>query len=266
MTSTRQSLYQMSALMSAKSTFDIPSKLITTLRAASNVTVLTGAGISAESGIPTFRDAQTGLWSQYRPEDLSTPQAFHNDPRLVWEWHAWLGERIAQADPNPGHLALVDLERHVPKLTLVTQNVDGLHQRAGSRNVTELHGNIARTRCVAENIVVESQIETSELPPRCPHCGGLLRPDLVWFGELLPEDALQLARDAARSCDLFFSIGTSGEVEPAASLLSQALRRGATIVIVNPAMTPSSSQKFYVLSGPSGQVLPALVRAAWPDP
>jgi NAD-dependent deacetylase len=251
--------------MSAESTLNISSELVTTLRAARHVTVLTGAGISAESGIPTFRDAQTGLWSRYRPEDLSTPQAFRNDPRLVWEWHARLGELIGRAAPNPGHFALVELERHVPKLTLITQNVDGLHQRAGSRNVTELHGNIARTRCFDEGIIVEPQIGANEVPPRCPHCGGLLRPDLVWFGELVPEDALQCARDAARACDVFFSIGTSGEVEPAASLLSQALRRGATIVIVNPAMTPSSSQKFYVLSGPAGQILPALVRAAWPD-
>jgi len=171
---------------------------------------------------------------------------------------------VAQVAPNPGHLALAGMERRVPKLTLITQNVDGLHQRAGSQNVIELHGNVARSKCFDEDVVVERWDETGEVPPRCPRCGGLLRPDVVWFGELLPEAGLEAAREAARTCDVFFSIGTSGEVEPAASLPSQAMRRGATVVIVNPAMAPSASRGFYVLSGPAGVVLPALVGAAWP--
>jgi NAD-dependent deacetylase len=245
-------------------TTDLPPELLATLRGARHITVLTGAGISAESGIPTFRDVRTGLWAQYRPEDLSTPQAFQENPRLVWDWYAWLAARMAQAEPNPAHIALAELGRHVPRLTLITQNIDGLHQRAGSPKVIELHGNIARTRCSQEGTLVESWEGTDTPPPRCPRCGELLRPDVVWFGELVPEHLLTLARDAARSCDLFFSIGTSGEVEPAASLLSQALRRGATIVVNNPAMTPSAGRGFYVLSGPAGSILPALVRAAWP--
>jgi NAD-dependent deacetylase len=249
--------------MSAESTFDIPLELVATLRAARHVTVLTGAGVSAESGIPTFRDAQTGLWAKYDPQELATPQAFRRDPRLVWEWYAWRRELVSRAAPNPAHLALAEIERRVPQFTLITQNVDGLHQQAGSRNVIELHGNIARVKCFEEDVVVERWDETGDVPPRCPHCGGHLRPDVVWFGELLPDKALATAREAAMGCDLFFSIGTSAAVEPAASLPSLAQRRGATIVIVNPEMRSSASRGFYVLSGPAGVVLPALAQAAW---
>ena len=251
--------------MSAESTFNIPTELVATLRAAHHVMVLTGAGVSAESGIPTFRDAQTGLWAQYNPQELATPQAFQRDPRLVWEWYAWRRELVSRAAPNPAHLALAEIERRVPQFVLVTQNVDGLHQQAGSRNVIELHGNIARVKCFEEDMVVERWDETGDVPPRCPRCGGRLRPDVVWFGELLPEAALAAAREAAMSCDLFFSIGTSAMVEPAASLPSLALRRGATVVVVNPEMRASASRNFYVLSGPAGQLLPALVKSAWPD-
>ncbi len=242
---------------------NIPSYLVEALRAARHVAALTGSGISAESGVPTFRDAQDGLWAKYRPEELATPQAFRRNPKLVWDWYTWRRQLVAQAAPNPGHLALVDLERRIPRLTLITQNVDGLHQRAGSRAVVELHGNINRTKCFREGTVVETWEDAGQSPPACPHCGGPLRPDVVWFGETLPPGALQAAVEAAGTCQIFFSIGTSGLVEPAASLAYAALRRGALVVEINPAATPLSDAAI-PLRGPAGQVLPALVQAAWP--
>ena len=245
---------------------DYPVGLIESLRTARHVVVLTGAGVSAESGVPTFRDAQTGLWAQYRPEDLATPEAFQRDPKLVWEWYAWRRAIVEGVQPNPGHFALVELERHVSRLTLITQNVDGLHQRAGSRAVIELHGNLRRTKCSRENRVIDEWAATGEVPPRCPHCGGWLRPDVVWFGEALPSAALQIAIEASRACDLFFSIGTSALVEPAASLARLALTQDAAMVEINPAVTPLTSAAMYVLPGPSGQVLPELIHATWPDP
>ncbi len=177
---------------------EIPTELIEALRKAARVTALTGAGISAESGVPTFRDAQTGLWAKYRPEELATTEAFRRNPRLVWDWYTWRRERVAQAHPNPGHLALAEMEKRVPQFTLVTQNVDGLHRRAGSRNVIELHGNIMRTKCFHEDIMVEAWADTGETPPSCPHCGGPLRPDVVWFGEALPADMHLQLRKAGR--------------------------------------------------------------------
>jgi NAD-dependent deacetylase len=240
----------------------LPASLVGALRWARHVAVLTGAGISAESGVPTFREAQTGLWARFDPAELATPEAFRRDPRLVWEWYAWRRELVGKARPNPGHLALVDLERRVPTFTLITQNVDGLHQRAGSRNVVELHGNLARTRCAVEGTPAES--EGSSLPPLCPRCGGLLRPDVVWFGEALPEAALTAAWRAAEECDLFLSVGTSSLVEPAASLPYAALRRGAPLAEVNPTRTPLSAAATWHLAGPSGELLPALVCATWP--
>jgi NAD-dependent deacetylase len=243
--------------------FPIPDELVTVLRQAQHVAVLTGAGTSAESGVPTFREAQTGLWAQYDPEELATPQAFRRNPRLVWEWYEWRRGLVAQAEPNPGHWALAALARHVPQLTLITQNVDGLHQRAGSENVIELHGNIMRTKCFDDGRIVTQWPETDEIPPRCPRCGGLLRPDVVWFGEGLPVGALATAVTAAQSCDIFFSIGTSALVQPAASLPVHALRNGRITVEINPQPTPITRQMKFVLTGPSGQILPALLAAAW---
>lgn len=245
-----------------------PADLIACLRAARRVAVLTGAGISAESGVPTFREAQTGLWARFRAEDLATPEAFQRNPRLVWEWYTWRRNLVSTAQPNPGHLALVEMEKQVPVFTLITQNVDGLHQRAGSGMrfpVVELHGNIQRTKCWQENLPVDNWQETDELPPRCPRCGGLLRPDVVWFGESLSQDMLQIATESARGCDVFMSIGTSGLVEPAASLPHLALQSGRCVIEVNPNPTPLSNRANFVLSGPSGKVLPALVRAVWAD-
>jgi len=232
------------------------------LRGARAVAVLTGSGVSAESGVPTFRDAQTGLWAHYDPADLATPEAFERDPGLVWEWYEWRRKLVREAAPNPGHLALAQLERRVSRFTLVTQNVDGLHQRAGSGGVIELHGNITHTKCSVEDVLVEDYAPEST-PPVCPNCGAPLRPDVVWFGEALPADALRAASGAAGSCDLFFSVGTSGLVQPAASLPFEALRGGATVVEVNPDETPLSRRADHVLRGRAGEVLPALVEAVY---
>lgn len=239
---------------------NIPSRLVDALRAARGVTVLTGSGVSAESGVPTFRDAQTGLWARYDPADLATPGAFERDPRLVWEWYEWRRGLVARASPNPGHAALAELEQRLPRFTLVTQNVDGLHRRAGSEAVIELHGDITRTKCSAEGLTVEDYDPRGK-PPPCPSCGAPLRPDVVWFGEALPADALHTASGAARSCDLFFSVGTSGLVQPAASLPFEASRSGATVVEVNSSETPLTRHADYALRGKAGEVLPALVGA-----
>jgi NAD-dependent deacetylase len=248
--------------MTTKS-FPIPETLVTALRQAQHVAVLTGAGTSAESGVPTFREAQTGLWAQYNPEELATPQAFQRNPQLVWEWYEWRRGLVTKAEPNPGHRVLAALAQHIPQLTLITQNVDGLHQRAGSENVIELHGNIMRTKCFEDGRIVTTWPETEEMPPRCPHCNGRLRPDVVWFGEGLPYDALAKAIAAAQSCDIFFSVGTSALVQPAASLPMHAVRNGRVTVEINPQPTPITSQMDYVLAGPSGKVLPALLDVVW---
>lgn len=240
---------------------NLPADFITKFRTARRVTVLTGAGVSAESGVPTFRDAQTGLWANFRPEDLATPRAFRRNPKLVWEWYAWRREKVATVSPNPAHHALVELEKLFPDFHLITQNVDGLHQRAGSRNVIELHGNITRTKCFEENTVVAEWPDTGDVPPKCPRCGGLLRPDVVWFEESLPEEELHLAQRASAACDVFLSIGTSSFVYPAAGLPTAALHAGATVVEINPKPTPFTAQAHHALAGPAGIVLPELLEA-----
>jgi NAD-dependent deacetylase len=240
-------------------------EIIKALEGARHVAVLTGSGISAESGVPTFRDAQSGLWSKFKPEDLATPEAFRRDPKLVWEWYAWRRELVARAQPNAGHLALAELEQRVPKFTLITQNVDGLHQRAGSLNVIELHGNIARTKCFDEDLLVTDWKETGDAPPRCPRCQGRLRPDVVWFGEMLPPAAVQCALHASRTCNVLLSVGTSTQVHPAASLPFEALEAGATVVEINPIETPLTSVAHYAIHGSAGQVLPKMIRAMWPE-
>ena len=241
----------------------IPPELITGLRAARRVAVLTGAGISAESGVPTFREAQTGLWARYNPEELATPEAFRRNPRLVWEWYAWRKERVRQAEPNPGHLALADMERRIAEFTLITQNVDGLHRRAGSQQVLELHGNLFRVKCFDEDRIVENWPDSEEIPPHCPRCGALLRPDVVWFGEILPASVLRAAEQAAANAEVFFSIGTSALVYPAADLPFTALAAGVMVVEINPQPTPLSPHVTYSLHGPAGAVLPKLVARVW---
>lgn len=239
-----------------------PADLIALLRRRPPTAVLTGAGISAESGVPTFRDARTGLWARYGAMELATPEAFQRNPRLVWRWYEWRRDLVRAAAPNDGHRALATLQDALTDYTLITQNVDDLHRAAGSTGVLELHGNIERTICSRDGTPIEHEAGLDN-PPGCPRCGSPGRPDVVWFGEALPVDSLQAAVAAARGCELFFSVGTSSAVEPAASLPWMALEAGATVVEVNPARTALSPSVHYALVGPAGRVLPALVRNAF---
>ncbi|MCP5522758.1 MAG: NAD-dependent deacylase [Verrucomicrobiales bacterium] len=241
----------------------IPGDLLGVLRSARHVVVLTGAGFSAESGVPTFREAQTGLWARFRPEELATPEAFARHPREVWDWYAWRRVLVAKARPHAGHRALVELARRVPTLTLITQNVDGLHQRSGCREVIELHGNLTRVRCAGTCGTSPLPESPDTLPPPCPCCGQPLRPDVVWFGESLPADALAQAWQAAGACDLLFSIGTSTLVYPAAALPEVALDAGASVVEVNPDETPLSRRATWCLRGKAASVLPLLLERTW---
>lgn len=241
---------------------ELPGTLINFLRQAGRVAALTGAGVSQESGLRTFRDAQTGLWAQYKPEDLASPEAFSRDPKLVWDWYAMRREKVRGVKPNPGHFALAEMEQRVSRFTLITQNVDGLHWKAGSRSVIELHGSIGRVRCSACGMIVETWEENGDVP-LCAACGGMLRPDVVWFGESLPRDALEAAVEAARASQVFFSVGTSGLVQPAAALGFAAHNKGAVVVDVNLEPTPLTAKADFFLQGKSGEVLPALVKAVW---
>lgn len=237
-----------------------------TLRNAQHVTVLTGAGISAESGIPTFRDAQTGFWSKFRAEDLATVAGFKRDPVSVWNWYAERRRSVLQAQPNAAHVALAEIERRVPTFDLITQNIDGLHQRAGSQRVIEVHGSLAYVKCLGHQHMLDFWPEIDQdVPPLCPTCQSKLRPDVVWFGELLPEDAWGRALRAASTCDVFFSIGTSGVVEPVASLMHVAEQQGATIVMNNLEVEISSTSKRFCLNGEAGTILPLIMQATWPD-
>jgi NAD-dependent deacetylase len=225
---------------------------------ARSVAVLTGAGVSAESGVPTFRDAD-GLWNQYRVQDLATPSAFARDPKLVWDWYNWRRSVLAEVKPNPGHYALAELEKRIPAFTLITQNVDGLHELARSQNVLRLHGSVWLVRCLAcGNEAIDKRIPIPEIPPHCD-CGGLLRPAVVWFGEPLPPKIWKAAEAAARSADLFLVIGTSAVVYPAASLAQLAKSSGARVVEINVAETPLTSEIDQFLQGPSGELLPQLI-------
>jgi NAD-dependent deacetylase len=244
-------------------TLIFPPELISLLFRTSKLAALTGAGVSQESGLRTFREAQTGLWSQHKPEELASPEGFARDPKLIWDWYAWRREAIKAVRPNAGHYALVEIENYVPQFTLITQNVDGLHRMAGSRNLLELHGNIQRVRCAECYTFADTWGDDTDSVPHCEVCGGLLRPDVVWFGESLPRDQLEGAIVAARSCEVFFSIGTSGVVQPAASLAHAARNRGAMVVEVNVEPTPLTQKATYFLQGRSGEILPELVKAVW---
>jgi NAD-dependent deacetylase len=228
------------------------------LARASRIAVLTGAGISAESGIPTFR-GPGGLWRSFRPEDLATPEAFARDPKLVWEWYDWRRGLIARAEPNAGHLALVDLESRAADFTLVTQNVDGLHDRAGSRGVLKVHGDIWDVRC-AECGLERRDLRTPlpKLPPRCA-CGGIERPGVVWFGEGLPARVWTEAQRAVRECGVLLVVGTSAVVYPAAGLVGLAKAAGARVIEVNVAETPVSGRVDVSLRGAAAEILPRLV-------
>jgi NAD-dependent deacetylase len=225
---------------------------------AKSVVVLTGAGVSAESDVPTFRGAD-GLWRKHRAEDLATPEAFGRDPRLVWEWYDWRRQLIAARRPNAAHQAIAALETHVPEFLLVTQNVDGLHRRAGSRRMAELHGSLWRVRCLAEGTVTENlAVPLPSLPPYCA-CGAPLRPDVVWFGEALPTDAIRQAWDAAESCDVMLVVGTSALVQPVASLPIVGKAHGAYVVEVNLEATPLTRIADETHYGKAGEILPRLL-------
>jgi NAD-dependent deacetylase len=284
-------------------------RIIQSLRAATHVVVLTGAGVvSAESGIPTFRDKQTGLWEKFDAAELATPYAFERDPALVWGWYEWRRAAVLNAQPNPAHRAIAAMANHVPQLTLITQNVDDLHERAGSRDVLHLHGELSRPYC--ENcrqpyahpteipqpppavVPLRHDVATDEvrkanqshasgsrwpgectstnspagrriLPPRCASCGAKIRPGVVWFGERLPDDAWDSARDAAKHCDVLLVCGTSSVVQPAASLTDMAADAGATTIQVNPNPTDADSSVTFTLRGPAGIVLPQMVADTW---
>ena len=268
---------------------EISAELIRFLKKATRIAVLTGAGISAESGLKTFRDAQDGHWSKYRPEDLATPEAFAPDPKLVWYWYAMRRNKVAEATPNPGHFALVEMESLVPNFTLITQNIDGYHRQAGNKNVLELHGNIQRVKCFdgcgvvdewEETVIASEEKQSPSMNkeiaasqkhaprndtgvPHCPKCNAYLRPDVVWFGESLPLDALNAAHKATLECQAFFSVGTSGLVQPAASLAHTARQKGAVVIEINLDPTPLTPHVDFALHGKSGEILPRLVEEVW---
>ncbi len=220
--------------------------------------VLTGAGISAESGVPTFRGA-SGLWNEHKPEDLATPEAFAKDPRLVWEWYNWRRELIAKAQPNGGHKALVQLEIRKPRFTLITQNVDGLHDLAGSGKILKLHGDIWRMRCtVCGANFPNRRVPLPKIPPHCA-CGGLARPGVVWFGEPLPDGMMKEAEHAAAAAQVFLVVGTSAVVHPAASLIPFAKQSGAKVVEINIEESAASPVVDCLLKGPAGELLPQLI-------
>lgn len=234
------------------------------LAKAHRVAVLTGAGISAESGIPTFRDAQTGLWARYDPMQLATEEGFRADPSLVWRWYAWRRELVGQARPNAGHRALAAAEARFEKFRVITQNVDGLHARAGSTDPIELHGNIMRTVCLERcGFVEESPARLPPGgPPRCPHCGAWLRPAVVWFGEMLDPQALGDASEETSACDVMLVVGTSGLVYPAAGLPAGARRAGADVITVNPDPTELDGLATVRIRGKAAEVLPPLLASA----
>jgi len=241
-------------------------EVVAALRAARRVVVATGAGMSRESGIPTFREAGSGLWARFDPARLASEAGFRAAPATVFGWYAWRRAVAAQAVPHPGYDALVRLERLVPELTVVTQNVDGLHRRAGSARVIELHGALDRFRCLDRGhaappeLVRLADASGDVEPPACPRCGSPLRPDVVWFGEVLPSTSLSMAWELAARCDLMLVVGTSGMVYPAAALPRIARDAGAQVVEVNPGPTELTSLATFVCTGTAADVLPKLVR------
>lgn len=227
--------------------------------AARSIAVLSGAGISAESGVPTFRGGD-GLWRRYRAEDLAVPEAFARNPKLVWEWYDWRRNLIAECKPNLAHTALAEIEKKANAFTLITQNVDGLHDLAGSRNVLKIHGDLWNLRCTrCDRVRTNRAVPLAPLPPCCGDCGGLLRPDVIWFGEMLNPAVLHAAWEAAEQCDLFLAVGTSALVEPAASLPLAAKTAGARLIEINLEETSLSSRTDVSLRGRAAEVLSALV-------
>ncbi len=238
------------------------------LRAAQRVVVFTGAGVSRESGVPTFRDALTGLWANYDPHKLATVAGFRANPKLVWDWYAERQAQLRTVTPNAGHDAIAALEKSIPSVTVMTQNIDGLHERAGSTDVIALHGDITRYKCLADcqgnptEVVIEDLVwDREQGPPACPHCGAWVRPAVVWFGEMLPPGTFERAVALTEAADVLLVVGTSGEVQPAASLPSIARQHGAKVIEVNPHPSALSRRAHVFLQGPSGEVLPQIVAA-----
>lgn len=251
----------------------IPDTLIEKLQNSQHLVVLTGAGVSAESGIATFRDALTGLWENYDAESLASEFGFLADPALVWGWYEWRRNKVLGAKPNPAHYAIAQLAKQMPKLTLITQNVDDLHERAGSHDVLHLHGSLHQPRCLIceepyifpeEELPGISTVRENRIkPPRCRLCDGPIRPGVVWFGEQLPANAWRLAQEACQHCDLMLVIGTSGVVRPVADLPYLADQNGISIVQINPVITSLNAVAAYNLVGKAGEVLPQLYAAAF---
>jgi NAD-dependent deacetylase len=240
------------------------ARLAERLSEISELVVITGSGVSRESGVPTFR-GDDGLWNNYRAEELATRRAFETNPALVWSWYDYRRQLVAEAEPNPAHLAIVDLENNFPGFSLITQNTDGLHDRAGNRAPIELHGNIWRARCTHERTVIPLTANPlPEIPPKCSKCGSLLRPDVVWYGEPLPVKAYERSHELAARCEAMLVVGTSAIVHPAASLPLVAKHSGALVVEVNTSFTPVSALVDATLLGRAGEVLPELVRLILP--
>jgi NAD-dependent deacetylase len=245
--------------------------VVESLRVAKRVVFLTGAGVSAESGIPTFRDKQTGLWENFDAAELATPYAFERDPLLVWGWYEWRRALVLRSKPNAAHRAVAAMSKVVPQLTLITQNVDDLHERAGSRGVLHLHGELSRPYCAGCRRPYVLPKGISDLPsggarmepPRCEACGAMIRPGVVWFGESLPDLVWRTACEAAKQCDVFFCCGTSSLVQPAASLTDMAIRGGAVTVQINPNATDYDGSVSVAIRGPAGVVLPRIVEETW---
>jgi NAD-dependent deacetylase len=238
---------------------EIPYTLLEKLSKANSIVVLTGAGVSAESGVKTFRDPD-GLWAEFNPMELASIDGFMSNPQRVWSWYQYRVEIVKNVKPNPGHYAIAEMEKLFNHFVLITQNVDRLHQSAGSNNPIELHGNIIENHCFncKKPFYGETALPNGEIP-KCEHCGGLIRPSVVWFGEMLPFDALVKAEDESANCDVFFSVGTSAEVYPSANLPFIAKRNGATLVEVNPNITKLSNFVDYRIAAPSGESLPILL-------
>ena len=227
------------------------------LGGARSVVVSTGAGMSKESGIPTFRDAPNALWENFDPEKLASPEGFLSDPPLVWRWYEDRRRMISTAQPNAGHAAIARLEGYFDRFVVVTQNIDDLHRKAGSKNIIEMHGNIFRFKCFDMGHPVDELPLDDRVPPRC-RCGSLIRPDVVWFGELLPEEAVERAYKALENCDVMLVVGTSGVVYPVAGFPGVARRAGARIIEINPEETPITRLADVFLEGTAGEVLPRL--------
>lgn len=241
-------------------------KVADVIRRASSVVVLTGAGVSAESGIPTFRDALTGLWSKFNAEELATPEAFKKNPEIVWQWYYTRRKKNSACKPNSGHYALAKMESFINDFTIITQNVDGLHQAAGSKNVIELHGSLQKFVCFDNHHKIENDIVDSspEKPPICNICGSMARPDVVWFGEFLPDSAVMQSLQAMERANILLVVGTSGQVQPAASFGLLAQKNGTNVVVINPDSSAIIENSIF-LQGVSGKILPELVSLAWPN-